>query len=210
MAAQHERETDAALTLRLGDVRAKRDRLLGDREAEAKMGTWWPTFAAHHERFGRASKDAIAAAESQCGGPLPEMYRRFVEEIADGGIGPGCGMFALSEAIGDAPELTGELSRPFCYGNADAEGILARRRAGDRDAWLAAADNEDAVPHGCLLLAHTGCGCFDVLVITGEQRGTVWYHDFFRLCPYGWKGEPMTFLDWYEGWLDGWLAKASR
>lgn len=82
---------------------------------------------------------------------------------------------------------------------------------------------------GILMLAHYGSGIFAVLVVTGEQAGTVWVNDRtngvgighfadYRCCcpdvtlhgglnpPTG----PHSFAVWYEDWLDASLKLAAR
>jgi hypothetical protein len=196
-----------AVTARLDTLRQKRDELLRSRSVHAGLRESWAEWGAHHDRWGRASLSAVSAIEERCGAALPETYRRFVIEIADGGLGPGCGMFSLQEAVDDAPEFTGDLSVPFCYGTGDAQRVLDRRAAGDGH-YALDQPNKQGLPHGCLLLAHTGCGCFDVLVLAGEQRDTVWFHDLQRLFPHSQHGRQVSFLDWYEWWVDGWLKSA--
>jgi hypothetical protein len=105
-------------------------------------------------------------------------------------------------------------ARPFPYDNAAAEGILARRQR-ERYAMLPPLDREpgddDYWPEGpgFILLSHLGCGTFSTLVVSGEQRGRVWF------CDMGWVPEhseagQFGFLDWYEHWLDAVLRFAGK
>jgi hypothetical protein len=197
-----------AASTRFDLLKTKRDRLLGWRGAERQFGAWWAEWNAHHSKWGCASVAALSALEARCGVRLPEDYRRFVTEIANGGLGPGCGMFSVEKAFDDAPEWTGDVSAPFLYGDDDARRVLDKRAGDDRFHSLKLPDQQE-LPNGCLLLAHTGCGCFDILVITGEQRDRVWGMDTRRLCPLSEGGKPVSFLDWYESWLDGWLKSAA-
>ncbi|HEY2511001.1 MAG TPA: hypothetical protein VGI39_09105 [Polyangiaceae bacterium] len=146
----------------------------------------------------------VRALEEQSSAPFPDPHRRFVIEVADGGMGPGCGMFSIEDAVADAPEWTGALSSPFCYGDEDARAAITKRLGGDKYFMLPVPGE---TPGGCLLLAYTGCGCFDVLVTNGEQESTVWYFDTRQLFPYHDKqGHQVRFFDWYDEWLDGWLC----
>jgi len=190
---------------RLHDIRRKRDELLLSDRAPIKFGSHWQEWLEHHRKWSRANDAAVSQFEHRHGVTLPVDYRQFVTNVADGGIGPGCGMFSLAEASADAPEFTGALSAPFPYGNVDAQKALTKRAHGVPQFSLAQ-PNDDGLPGGCLLLAHTGSGCFDVLVITGEQRGTIWFHDSQRLFPIGFGTKPLEFFDWYESWLDGWIS----
>lgn len=194
---------------RLDEIRSKRNTIRFSEAARRDFGPWWNSWEEHHEKWSRTTIAAVKELEDREGVALPADYRQFVTEVADGGLGPGCGMFSVSEAFGEAPSFTGPLAKEFPYGTADASSILARRAQGERQLSLDQ-PNEDGLPGGCLLLAHTGCGCFDVLVITGEQRGFVWYHDMNALFPLGHGMTPLTFLDWYESWLDSWLRRSAR
>lgn len=197
-----------AAPTRLDLLRTKRDRLLEWPRGREKFGEWWDQWSVHHSRWGCASAVTVSEIEARCRLALPDEYRSFVTEISNGGLGPGCGMFSVQEAVDDAPEWTGELSAPFCYGDADARRALELRATQQRH-FMLPQPNDGGLPNGCLLLAHTGCGCFDVLVVTGEQRGKVWFYDTRQLAPLSESGKQVTFLDWYESWLDGWLKSAA-
>jgi hypothetical protein len=64
-------------------------------------------------------------------------------------------------------------------------------------------EDDDGWPPGAgfVELASLGCGVTDVVVVTGELRGTVWCCDMaWRV--YATDDRPWSFLDWYEAWLD--------
>src|SRR4029079_3397713 len=105
---------------------------------------------------------------------LPEELRAFVQHVHAGGPGPGYGFFGLAES---PPKLL----KPFSFTNADARAIIERRTQ-DRYALLPMPEEDDEGDdwppgYGFLELAHQGCGMFDLLVVNGEQRGTVWWTD---------------------------------
>jgi hypothetical protein len=142
--------------------------------------------------------------EAAWGVPLPEELVEFLLHIHGGGAGPGYGL--LPPAPADLEEL--DLRTPFHYGDADARASL-ERRAIDRFAMLPdinLPEGKEFAP-GALPVAHEGCGAFDLLIVTGEQRGKMWGVDM-GYCPLydGVAGPPgaighFGFLDWYEGWL---------
>ena len=142
---------------------------------------------------------SIGHLESSLQVRLPDELRAFLETVHGGGPGPGYGLFV------DAPAApTARAARPFPYGDDDAASLITRQGV-ERLAGLplAEGDHDDDWPPGpgFVALAHHGCGCFDVLVVTGEQRGLVWFCDmqwFPRFAEHGQLG----FLDWYESWLD--------
>jgi hypothetical protein len=68
-----------------------------------------------------------------------------------------------------------------------------------------------AIMNGAIPICHQGCGLRQWLVINGEQKGFVW--NDFRVDNAGIaplldeSGKPMTFTDWYMGWLNDSLRK---
>ena len=71
-----------------------------------------------------------------------------------------------------------------------------------------------AIMDGAIPICHLGCALRQWLVIHGEQRGFVWNDfraDYRGLSPVlGGSGEPVTFSDWYMGWLDDSFMKAGE
>jgi hypothetical protein len=55
-----------------------------------------------------ATEQAVAAAESELGFTLPTPLRQLYLEVADGGVGPGGGIFGLSELVAKHHEMTDE------------------------------------------------------------------------------------------------------
>ena len=55
-----------------------------------------------------AAEEAVAAAEADLGFVLPAALRELYLEVADGGVGPGGGIFSLSELVAKHHELTDE------------------------------------------------------------------------------------------------------
>ena len=63
-----------------------------------------------------------------------------------------------------------------------------------------------AIMNGAIPICHKGCALRQWLVIHGDQRGFVWDDnrvDNAGIAPVlDESGEPVTFADWYMGWLD--------
>jgi hypothetical protein len=55
-----------------------------------------------------APEAAVAAAERELGFALPPVLRQLYLEVADGGVGPGGGIFSLSELVAKHHEMTDE------------------------------------------------------------------------------------------------------
>lgn len=129
---------------------------------------------------------------------LPEEYREFVLQIGNGASGPPAyGLIALAEpppGRGDDTSHTSEelvsmqkvfpFTKPWVWedGGASDEGT------------------DDQVRDGQLYLGTDGCGMDWALIITGPDRGTVWW-----LCGEGIQptSPKRDFLRWFEDWLDG-------
>ena len=67
---------------------------------------------------------------------------------------------------------------------------------------------------GAIPICEHGCQLREYLVVTGPERGNIWFDDradWFGLYPDKTTGrERLTFLEWYRLWLDDCLAKAER
>jgi hypothetical protein len=123
---------------------------------------------------------------------LPPDHRRFLSEVADGGLGPFSGWMTLNEGLDQAGQI-GAAFRP---------GPSTGRCA------------------GALPLCDYGCGMVAVLVLAGSSRGAVWMNDpnTARVDPwYPYKvlngpiddvgvlpdpaqARPYGFVDWFDEW----------
>jgi hypothetical protein len=136
--------------------------------------------------------DEIAELETEHGIALPYEYRRFVAEVANGGLGPFHGMLTMQEGLERA--------------GAPAENFRPGERVG-------------RVP-GALPLCDYGCGMEAVLVLNGDAVGEIWMDDpnADRVDPW-WRysmlhgpiddigtersasaERPYRFLDWFAEW----------
>lgn len=136
---------------------------------------------------------------------LPDAYRRFITEVADGVDAP-FELYPLDQwwhhfdDDDDNPEMRRLwLSQPC---------LLRDDLAEDED-WLEriAGDKLQEDPEfvtwspwaGTILLSHDGCGMLDLLIMNGRLRGRVCLIDFPH-APQFWP--EANFLDWYEARLD--------
>lgn len=184
---------------RLAAIREKLDRLRVADSARRVHGAA-PGFGHDYVEKPRFSVEELQSFEAEHRVALPEELRAFLCAVHSGGPGPGYGM--------DLRGNPSKLPRPFPFTRADFDGLMERRRT-ERWAFLrdpepeAGESEDDDYPpgHGFLQLSHQGCGVFDVLVVTGELRGSVWaYDNVWFPCTHG--TTLPTFLDWYETWLD--------
>ncbi len=65
--------------------------------------------------------------------------------------------------------------------------------------------------NGILPIQTEGCTYFGVLVLNGDEVGKIWFIDIneYKAMPSGDK-ESLTFIEWYENWLDSSLEKANN
>ncbi|MBV1856413.1 SMI1/KNR4 family protein [Catellatospora sp. NEAU-YM18] len=150
--------------------------------------------SSHHEYRLRPplEEDAIRSFERQYGVRLPESYRSFLTDVADGGAGPDYGLLGLTEEVDSEEALSdlreegrqfGFLSTPFTHSGA----WPGPGRAG----------NAGYSVTGTLVIGECGCGVFSRLVITGTNIGQVWLDD----PDWGGLTPGPDFRDWYSTWL---------
>jgi hypothetical protein len=183
---------------RIAELRSKLDRLRANDKNRRVHGARRVGPHGHdYQERPVLDDEGIARLQAKYGAPLPDELVEFLRGVHGGGAGPGYGF-----------ELWGEparAARPFPYSSEDAATLMARSRD-DRYASLPLTDegdSDDSWPpgFGFLTIAHQGCGAFDVIVVTGELRGTVWCCDM-AWRPYTAGDRLAGFLDWYESWLD--------
>ncbi|OJD14284.1 hypothetical protein AJ78_05362 [Emergomyces pasteurianus Ep9510] len=153
---------------------------------------------------------AVNAFESRNGIILPEPYRTFVAEIANGCPDgpPHYGLESISTNYGDDrndPE-EGRLALPF---------PLTRRWIWEDDPELpegfpsSAVDEEgeaDIFGRGCLDLGTEGCGMHWYLIISGEQRGQIWHLAGEGAAPFAGPFGFTTAQQGFAGWVFHWAS----
>ena len=138
---------------------------------------------------------------------LPPDYRMFVSTFSNGGPGPIYGQFSVQEAFADY--LTPALPFPYESGRRVE---FSYAHSGDELKRLGKFYTDPANQHGKIVIGEMGCGIMTDLIITGPARGQVWIDDrtteWGGLYPCNTFGneKPLSFLDWYETWLDLALA----
>ncbi|ACK73517.1 conserved hypothetical protein [Gloeothece citriformis PCC 7424] len=145
------------------------------------------------------SSSNIENFESQYRVSLPEDYRQFLLNIANGGVGPGYGLFQLkTEAQLDEPTrvllnqyesqmLPERLaqnynhycqpfpSEPFPLYQSLQEWEKLRQDLNlDRDKW---GYFSQKLTEGAIEICAYGCGITAILALTGDYQGTIWIDD---------------------------------
>jgi hypothetical protein len=140
----------------------------------------------------------VGAVEARIGCPLPEQFRRFVTELADGGAGPAYGITSIAD-------LDGDRTTPFVPPTS-----VARMKRVTFD--------------GAIEICEIGCGNGYYLIVSGPDAGVVWYSGDRARVPAqadgSWSdGAAMLasprsaraeFIDWYVHWLDEALWEIAR
>jgi hypothetical protein len=148
--------------------------------------------------------DAVHAFEAAHGVELPEPYRTFVAEVADGAKAgpPHYGLVGLADLPADWGDDGGDrvLSRPFPL----------------TETWIWESDPrpyEEYEPllapvyhHGSIVLGTDGCAMYWHLVVTGPHRGHVWFVTGEGAMPFGAEFGTTTAASGFAGWVGHWAA----
>jgi len=181
----------------------------------------------HHFRLNPTIDESdVRAFEDAQGIQLPEDYRTFLISVGNGGAGPSYGVFELGTMTdpghncGSWRDEVGNLPEPFPYSleriggrSDDPAGLFVIGPHGYKMSYhYDVSPNEHADDewhigpvNGAIPICHGGCGCFYWLVLSGNDRGHIWYDE--RVAALGFKpllngsGLPIGFADWYQEWL---------
>lgn len=140
------------------------------------------------------SLEEILFFEDQYSIELPEEYREFLLKAGNGGDGPPHyklldlgSAFILSKGFAKDDKF---ISEEFPFDNYMVwEGTNLSQEELDR---------LQQIHKGSLLIGEEGCGIFWLLVISGVERGKIWYLTEVGVQPCA---PSLSFLDWYEYWL---------
>lgn len=169
--------------------------------------------------------EVVEAFEAEHGIRLPDDYRLFITEIGNGGAGPFYGLFPFGhddEGPWKAGALVGDVGKLFPHTEAwnldnefwanepdPPESISEEEEDRLMEEWdklLEAHYWNPAVVNGAIPICHIGCALRQWLVVTGEQRGSVWTDyraDKAGLSPLkDTSGRQMALSDWYLAWLN--------
>lgn len=145
---------------------------------------------------------AVHAFEAAHGIEVPEPYRTFVAEVADGAKEgpPDYGLVGLADLPPDWGDEDRVLNRPFPL----------------TETWIWESDPrpfEEYAPllapvreHGSIVLGTDGCGMYWHLVVTGPHRGHVWFVTGEGAMPFGAEFGTTTARSGFAGWVGHWAA----
>lgn len=190
-------------------IQDKRGRCLAMNRGTQSHGRDDPFYTWHPPPIGVADLERIEAYFDL---RLPQEYRRYVSEVANGGMGPSFyPMLGALEAIVyggrqkrpfplDAPRLNGVSSaeNKSCRAHLILKGLIAE----DTPIEPVFMPQDVSVSDGTILVADSGCGLDELLVMAGPRRGEVW-HD----SDSGSVLRTTGYLSFVESWLDAELAR---
>lgn len=166
------------------------------------------------------AEEELAALEARHGIRLPADYRAYLTQVGDGGAGPWQGLLPIREAIRQSLEnAPGGLTETFRHGRwyryPGASYRWFQFRHPQKRAYVPFPADEALSPSfvaGSLLIAHGkpkgGVAACYRLVLTGPERGRVWWDDRIRIGAMGpcGTGSPdidgAGFREWMLLWLE--------
>ena len=158
---------------------------------------------------------------------LPEEYIKFLIEIGNGGAGPYYGLEPLENSLFQdldykKPDFLLNPSAPFIHTNAwnmnFQPTVDEDENEDEYEKQFEAFQEEYYDPKhmtGAIAICNFGCAVSLNLVVNGKEYGNIWTDD--RSSDYGihpsqelGNANRITFLDWYERWLDNSLSKLNE
>lgn len=177
------------------------------------------------------NESQVQAIEQQYNFKLPDIYRRFITEVGNGGAGPYYGLKPLEDSFPKRlmerdPDM---VSKPFtltepifalqsCVGSPDLDDYFKRIETDedyyDRIMECVRQYSKPEYSQGAILLSDYGDGVLFIMAVNGPESGNVWIDEmvnlagFFPMAPEDKPAIRTNFLDWYENWLDLSLLRA--
>lgn len=193
------------------DYRSKL-KVLKEADREFEIFGAGESWGGHFYKLNRPiAPDTMERFESKFAIKLPAHYKLFLTQVGNGGAGPAYGLIPLLSSIraGIPKEL---VSETFAADTDQATQLMklnfAERTQGKND-WEYTLIKIGF--SGYLDLADYGCGEYAILVLTGSQKGKVWYRFERKAYPMYTekKGvfKQLTFKSWYDDWLNQSLSR---
>lgn len=173
----------ASLDQRLGAVKTTWFNLAAHDKGESVFGAF-----VHHYRMNPAvTEEYIAGFEKRYGCVLPAEYRRYLELVSNGGVGPFYGMYSLENStialntgsrddgsfINYLEKNPDHFSKDFPVSEQQIIDYLNHRIHHRYEQAIPIKIDKDA--GGYLFIAEYGCGGYYVMPLNGPVPGQVWY-----------------------------------
>ncbi len=158
------------------------------------------------------SKTKLEKWQLKHGVTLPEPFAEFLMTIGNGGAGPYYGVYSLQKATSytEEPALSlPSILRPR-MSKAEWNGLIAPLISDEDISDEQYEQTRSQILGGMLCIGTQGCDYDMYLVLDGPYRGRLVYtNDFYEDAPFFFVYD-LTFLDWYERWLDEILLDYDR
>lgn len=143
------------------------------------------------------AEEQLQSAERLLGFALPPLLRAIYTRVADGGFGPGYGLYHLEtpDKLSGASIVSSYFSDRRRATQLVDFHLLEKRTAGN---YLLTLMPEDVWPDGFLCLCHWGCSQFSYLDLA---TGRVFRYDYYVGERNGFEAEAPTLEAWFERWL---------
>jgi hypothetical protein len=138
----------------------------------------------------------VETFERRQGITLPDEYRTYLTQIANGGQGPPVyGILCLGKCPTDMSGTEKQIWTQLPYIRLPFPFTKPWCREDDE---ISDEGTPDQVAYGSLCLGTSGCGQNWHLIITGPDRGKIWLFTGEGIMP-----TYKTFSAWYDDWLAG-------
>jgi hypothetical protein len=189
------------------------------KELAAKDAAFQIFGAAKHRyrKKGRLEENEVSAFEKRHNIELPPDYREFILQISNGGPGPYYGLESLDNGLFEDLDYKSGLINPSLEfplteaWNLEFQDLSEGQYTQIRDDQYF----DTKWTNGLLRVSNFGCGVSMNLVVNGKEFGNIWVDDRCNdggIYPdryFGNEGR-ITFLPWYELWLDKSLSQISN
>ncbi len=157
----------------------------------------------HNYELGPVLKEEeISSFEKDFNIKIPEEYRVFLKKLGDGGAGPGYGLYPFNKIISNLSTVPKDyFSNEFPFTEIDQPYIVGEW--GHIEVIDERVNEMEDITQGSFDICHHGCGIYEFLIISGNERGRIWVnHSGECILPI-----KHSFLEWYEDWLDEYISK---
>lgn len=158
------------------------------------------------------SMSVVRAFETKYSITLPADYVAFMTQVGNGGAGPFYGLVPFEACLLSDLDFQNNASllnptKPFPYSSAWNIDFTDSEDDDEKYEKLTEEYFDDNHITGWIQVANYGCGVHLGLIVNGPSYGIIWSDDRGNdegLHPFtGFSNEvPISFLDWYERWLD--------
>lgn len=153
-----------------------------DRRRATSAASWARNYADIAPSFGPAQLEVVEDAKRRFGFPLPNLLLRLWSEVANGGIGPGYGIYGLEDGMTD--DML-DLPLPDLF-----------LQWKDYDGWIEQVGPKAA--ERIVPICHWGCNSFSAIDCSTPDGNMLMFRDGATRID-----QRVTFVQWIQDWLNG-------